>query len=229
MPLSFSFYKSNSMAAQIDRTPPAARKNKGRGWFDSFDLPRVIANKAMVVAVMMALVAILEGAIIYRLVPLKEKTPYFVEVETTGRVVQSERTATELTVDEKHIRWALGDWAANLMTIDSRTKEHLLPASYVVLRGNALGQWRNWVEVEDRPLRRLVENPALRREAKVISIAFIADGVALVRMQLTEGASSKRKAITVHYSLIPPKTDEEVMKSPIGFTITDFVVADELV
>lgn len=165
--------------------------------------------------------------------PLKERIPYFVEASSNGEVKASEQVAQQFHPDEKNLRYFLGHWATNLLTIDTRTKEFLLPESYMYLRGTALTEWQEWVEVRDQPLKKLLANPAFRREARIASISFVSDGVALIRVTLVSRGNAMqqtedRKLITVHYSFIPPANDEEIMKNPLGVNITHFTISDEL-
>jgi type IV secretory pathway component VirB8 len=218
-----------------NRTPPSATKEGYQRWLDVFEMPAVQARKMTLIAIGACTVAVMESFAIMAMLPLKEKVPYFVEVENaTGKVVASDQVATHFKPDEKNLRYFFGRWAENLMTIDTRTKDYLLPSSYVLLRGQALGDWQDWVEKRDMPLKKLAANPGLRREVRVSTITFIADGVALIRVTLSEagpGASriESRKAITLHYSLIPPASDDDVMKNPLGINITNFTINDELV
>ena len=76
------------------------------------------------------------------MLPLKERIPYFVEADArSGEVRSSTSVAQIFKPDEKNLRFFLGRWTTNLLTIDTRSKEYLLPESYMYLRGAALAEW----------------------------------------------------------------------------------------
>lgn len=168
------------------------------------------------------------------MLPLKERVPYFVEADArSGEVRSSTSVAQIFKPDEKNLRFFLGRWTTNLLTIDTRSKEYLLPESYMYLRGAALAEWSEWVTKRDQPLKKLVENANYRREARVSSISLVADGVALVRVTLVgrTGASAAqevRKLVTIHYSFVPAESEDDVLKNPLGLYITHFTISDEL-
>lgn len=187
----------------------------------------------MVVAGIACGAAFIEGVAISVMLPLKERVPYFVEVEqASGKVALApDRSATAFKVEERHVRYFLNQWVMNFLTIDSRTREYLLPASYAVLKGSAVKKWADFIEGQDKTVKRLFENPALRRDVKVVSISFVSDGVALVRLRVQETGWDvpKSKALTVFYSIVPPDSDDKIISNPIGFYITDFSLNDELI
>jgi type IV secretory pathway TrbF-like protein len=45
---------------------------------------------------------------------------------------------------------------------------------------------------------------------------------------LGSAAQSKTLQVTVHYAIVPPKTEAEIIQNPIGLYVTRFNVAEEL-
>ncbi len=194
------------------------------------------ARSRLLVGGLLAL-ALLEGFALWQLIPLKERVPYFVEVErATGRVVASEQVARSFSPDEANRRYFLKEWAQSLLTIDPvRSKSDLLPRARAMVRSKAVEQFDAWIE-RDQTLKRLVERPDLSRAAEVVSISFVpgAENVAMIRLVLTtrskyDSAVQDGKVLTVHYALVPPQTDEEILRNPIGLVITDFAIDNEVV
>lgn len=220
-----------AMTIDKDRTPPAASRDGKSNWFGAFEAPRITARQSMIVATLVGCVAVIEALALLAMAPLKERVPYFVEVETTtGKVTASpDRQASKFMPEERHVRFFLNQWVLNFLTIDPRTREFLLPASYAFMRGDGVTKWSHFVEVEDRTIQRQLDDPSLRREPKILNISFISDGVALIRVRLKEGNTIKNKAITVFFALVPPDSDEKIFSNPIGLYITDFVINDELI
>ena len=60
--------------------------------------------------------------------PLRQKIPYFIEVDSsTGRVGLSNRIAEKLTVSDKTQAYFLGLWTARVVTINAATLKDGLP------------------------------------------------------------------------------------------------------
>lgn len=200
---------------------------------DAFEVPRITARQAMSVAVLFGLVAMVAVITVASMLPLKERIPYFVEVETTtGKVAAApDRSASAFKPDERNIRYFMNQWVINFLTIDSRTREYSLPASYVFLKGTARDKWAQFIDDQDKTIKRMIENPSLRRDVKIVSISFVGDGVALIRLKVNETGwtTPKSKALTVFYTIAPPSAEDKILINPIGFYITDFTINDELV
>lgn len=181
---------------------------------------------------LLGVVALAEALALWGMAPLKERIPYFIEADgATGRVSAASAIAKEFKPAEANVKFHLRGWVENLLTIDTRTKEYLLPASYAMLRGSAMGEWRDWVENRDQPLKKILQNNGnYRREARIRSVTAVSDGVMLVRVLLVEsvGATPQSKVVTIHYALIPPTTEEEGLKNPLGLYITHFTINDEI-
>lgn len=162
--------------------------------------------------------------------PLKEKVPYFVEVETaTGRVDVSTRTAKEFAPNEANIRYFIGRWVVDTYTLDEATRSQRLPNSWAFMRGPARDQWNRIILEGERPTERLAERPDLRRSVEFVAPPqIVADGAVIVRIALVEGRNVVgRKQISLRYALIPPDSDADLLRNPIGLWITDFGVVDE--
>lgn len=163
-------------------------------------------------------------------VPLKERVPYFLEVErSTGRVEVSNTEAMRFSPDDANIRYFLRQWVIDTYTIDEATRSKRLPASYSLLRGGAVAQWERLILQGEDPIGKLSKNPAYRRNVEIVAPPqIVADGSAIMRIALVEGRSVvARKQVSVRFALIPPKDDKEIMRSPIGLWITDLGVVDE--
>jgi len=173
---------------------------------------------------------------IMRMLPLKERIPYVIQVETnsrgehTGNVTVNTSGARSFTPEEVHIRYFIGKWAINLLTIDERSRTIRLPETQVLLRGDALRDWNRYITETERPLHKLVENPAFRQRAELISITFLSEKAIMIRAKLTDNQARKerRVQITLNFALLPPATETDIYRNPIGLWITTFGVNDEL-
>lgn len=198
---------------------------------------KAAAGRSRILVATLAGIALIEAATIMQMMPLKERVPYFVEVEqTTGRVAPSDRAAKTFVADENNKRYFIKDWVQAMFSIDqARTKAILLPRAKSMTRGKATNQYSEWLD-RDQTLRRMIEEPELSRSVELRSISFVpgAENVAIIRALFhTEGKYGGRKTdgkvITVTFALIPPETDEEILQNPIGLFVTEFNVDSEVV
>lgn len=216
-----------------NETPPVVKARRFLGWFAIFGKPGVTERFKTLLIVFLGLLAASQSVSINMLLPMKERIPYFVESDTvTGRVVKTDKAARQFKPGESNIRFFLGQWVQEVMTIDSRTKEFLLPAANLMTRGQARDELREWL-TKDKVLERLANNPLLKRSVHVVSKSDVGGNVMLVRVELEERDGSAgqsrviRKVITVHYVLLPSEKEDELDDNPIGFFVTHFVVNDE--
>lgn len=217
------------MKKQTDNAPPRVNLRGYQMYLGVAEVPKAQNRKLVTAVGVLAAVTLVQGIALLSLVPLKERVPYMVEVETsTGAVRAMDAAAQRFTPDEKSIRYHLAKWAENLLTIDEHSRGMRLPQSYGLMRGAARDQWQALIERE-KPLDRLAEDPLYRRQARIVSVALLSKETALIRVELTDTKRSTRMVqITLSFAMIPPSTDEEVFRNPIGLWITNFGVQDEL-
>lgn len=211
---------------------PAPNMNLGavQRLLNVVETPKVTNRLQSVALIAVSAVCLVQGGAILAMLPLKERIPYAVEVETaTGNVAVSDRLAQKFEVQETNIRYFLGRWSENLLSVDENSRGVRLPASYAMLKGDALAEWQRYVTTQGGPLQILAENPEYRQRAELISITFLSDKSAMIRVKLTNANGEERRVqVNVTYVLVPPTSDEEVQRNPIGLWITTFGVQNEL-
>lgn len=208
-------------------TPLAAKGSEFKGWLKVFEDPRLENRQKSMIVVILLLAIIGLSITIMRILPLKEVRPYFIEADaSSGAVAVSQRVAKEFTPDNNNIIYFIKIYIRNVMSVDSRlTTEMYFPEADTMSRGNARDQIRKYV-IDNKILDTIVSNPNFKRDVKLISVpTFISDKVVLARYQLSD--SDKRYAMTIHYALFPPTNDEERLRNPIGFYVTNFVIHEE--
>lgn len=192
-------------------------------------------NRALVAG--LVAVALVQGFALSQLIPLKEKIPYWVEVEeASGRVVASDRGAKTFTPDDNNKRYFIKEWVQSMFSMDqSRSRSLLLPKAKSMTRGKAIDQYSLWLE-KDRTIERMLDKPELSRAVEIRSISFVpgAENVAIIRAAFrTAGvpgeSGTEGRVITIHYALVPPQTDEEILRNPIGLFVTEFNVDNEVI
>lgn len=187
-------------------------------------------NRGWLVAIAFGALATIEAVAILVMVPLKERTPYIVEVnKTTSEVIVKENMIKKFTPSDANKAFFIRGWVENMFTLDAaRTKDHLLPRAAILLRGPAVEQYKSLLAV-DKPIERLVENPLLSRHVKNININFVPGAdVAIVRFVLeTSGGQaiiSENKSASIKFILVEKEVSET---NPIGFFITDVNLKDD--
>lgn len=218
--------------ASSGNTPPRINLRGMYQLLSATEAPK-IENRRLI-GILMGTVAIIgaQALALAGLTPLKERIPYAVEVETaTGAVAASGKPLAQWKPEEANLRYFLGRWTENLLAIDEHSRDMRLPGAYGMLRGDtAFRQFEKLVREDERHLAVLREKPRYRRQAKLISISFIAEKTVLIRVELTDNERKKRRVqVTANFALIPPDSDEQVLRNPVGLWIINFGVQDELV
>lgn len=212
------------------QTAPQLSHRALRSYMQLGEGERLQGRRWFVFTLILAFIAFVLAITLLRLVPLKERVPYFVEVDrVTGEVRESERVITQFTPDETSIRYHLARWSENLLIVDQHSRDLRLPETARLLRGDAVPQWRAFIQRE-QPVQKLVDDPLYRRNVRLISLAFLSDETALVRLEVTDNRGvSRRVQLTVSYVIIPPKSEDDVMRNPLGLWVINFSVTDERV
>jgi type IV secretory pathway component VirB8 len=214
----------------VQQPPPQLSHRALRAYLALGEGERVQSRRWFLFTIVLSIIVFLMALALVRLIPLKERVPYFFEVDqVTGEVRESSRVISQFTPDEASIRYHLARWAENLLIVDQHSRDLRLPETARLLRGDATAQWQAFIRRE-QPLQKLVENPLYRRQARLISLAFLSRDTALIRLDVTDNQNvSRRVQVTVSYVIIPPKAEDDVMRNPLGLWIVNFSVTDERV
>lgn len=224
------------MAKKQERQPDPRISLRGvQKYLNVVEAPQMERRRLLVLLLMLVMAVLMLSLGMMRMLPLKERVPYVLKVEedsqgnATGRVDVAESDMAAFKPAEANIRYFLGQWATNLLTVDERSRDVKLPASYTLLKGQAIQDWNRYIMNEARPLEALSENPEFRQRADLISIAFLTESTAMIRVKLTTNNGMERRVqLTVNYALLPPEKEEDVYRNPIGLWITTFGVNNEL-
>jgi type IV secretory pathway component VirB8 len=209
---------------RLANTPPVVDPGV-RLFAEMFGDPVVQSARLFVLVIALVVVATLEAIALWRLMPLKTAVPYLVEANGEGvvaRVVEARRYQPSANM----IKSGLANWVEQLMVLDAyRTRENLR-RSTALLRGKAIAEHQAFIEAE-RPFERLIATPDLTREAHINSVDVSSDGIAFIFATTTERAGSqapllRRWRFTVHYTLVVPQDDVEIISNPVGINISHF-------
>ncbi len=209
---------------------PRVSQQAMQGYLNSLEAPRAENRRYLGVIALLSMTCLALAIGLAMTAPLKEKVPYFVEVEqATGRVDVSNQVAKAFEPNEASVRYFVGRWVVDTFTIDEASRSQRLPASYALLRGAATDQWRRLILEGEDPIGKLDANPTFRRNVEFVAPPqVVSDNSILVRVALVEGRRVvARKQISLRFALIPPETDADLLRNPIGLWLTDFGVVNE--
>ena len=215
---------STGGASALENTPLVVDPGV-RLFAEMFGDPVVQSARLFTAMVLVGAVALLEALALWRLTPLKTAVPYLVEASAEGvvaRVVQAQAYRPGANM----IKSGLAGWVEQLMVLDAyRTRENLR-RSTALLRGKAITEHQAFIDAE-RPFERLLATPDLTRECHVNSVDVSSDGIAFIFVTTTERAGSqppvvRRWRFTVHYALVAPVEEAEILANPVGINISHF-------
>lgn len=211
---------------RLRNTPPVV--NPGvRLFAELFGDPAWNATRLGMIAIVQACVIFMLGLAIYQMLPLKKVVPYIVELTPDG-VVARIAQASAYKPEANFVKAEIGRWAKQMLVLDPYLTRENLRATAIPLRGKAIQQHSEFL-AKEAPFKRLAENPGLVREVEVkpSGIDVSQKGIAFVFLSTTERLGTaepvvRKYRLTMHYALVPPSTEEELMASPAGLNIPYF-------
>lgn len=210
---------------------PITATTKGKGLFERFGGPIVDRNRWFLGFAFMCVICLVQTYAITVMLPLKTVVPWMVTVKDTGKIEGTPVASINFVPDENSKRYFLKDWVTKVFTLDRFLTEKYLIDSYKLVRGQGSEEFRQFIET-NKPLIALRSDPNLVQAVVIRSVSFIQDSAALVRIRVetrnSEGVRFADKLVTVHFSVVPPKTEQEIYANPIGLYITHFAVSEDI-
>lgn len=191
---------------------PITAFERGRlRWFEVYGSMGMNSNRMFILCVLQA-VAITSMAIaLWIMMPLKSVEGYFIDVDSQGKVEATPKAQYVYKPGDPEKRYFLAEWATRLMTLDQYMSEQNLLTAYSQTRGKAISEFSDFVDI-NKPMAALKLDTTLTRSVSIRSISFVQDGAALIRASLetrtaaSPNAQTKNVIMTIHYSIIAPKT-----------------------
>lgn len=192
---------------------------------------------------MWQLVGVLAVVGLVVLLPLKERAPYFYEVNSdNGHVGLSTRVVEELKVSDKNVAFFLRVWVTRFITINAATLKEGLPSAYRWVRGAAQAEIEEWVEKEDKTTERIVRTPGLTRELLGIPVVSFNEDrtIAFIDFSYAEKLNGvererRRKLMTLEFGMVTPKGGKssaadaaDDADNPLRIAITHFTIAEQM-
>lgn len=219
--------------AYDDNTPPSAMDPGAAtlAWQRS-EKPKLDRDRFAILALVNGLLAIaLVGALIMML-PLKTVVPYIIETDAVGKTVAVGQAREGFDPTKAQVVHFIARWTEALWSIDRALTEKGLAFAFDMTRGKGSEVFRQHVAAY-KPIERSVSDPTLTAAVQIKSVSFVGERTAMVRFELTERRKEIKPAVrtymmTLHWAIVPPKTEAEIIANPIGFFITDFSWTQEV-
>jgi type IV secretion system protein VirB5 len=219
------------MSNNVNRKTPVSATIQGKGLFERWGGAVVESNRWFIGFILMSVVCLVQLFSIIEMMPLKTVVPWMVTVKDTGRVEGSPVESIKFTPDENAKRYFLKEWVTKIFTLDKFLTEKYLIDAYNLVRGQGAEEFRRFIE-ETAPMVALRSEPTLVQNITIRSVSFIQDSAALIRIRIEKrtgaGIVFTDKLVTVHFSVIPPKTEAEIYANPIGLYITHFAISEDV-
>lgn len=201
-------------------------------WFERYGCAIVERNRMFVGWVLTTAALLAACLALVVLMPLKTVEPFVVRVADNGSAVADRAAAQAYRPGRAERTYFVSRWVQQVLTIDPYLTERQLAEAYRMTSGLATQQMLDWMK-NDRPVERLKKDTALHRSVSIITVAPLDDGVLQVRVRtetrsLESQARVKTLQVTVHYAIVPPRTEAEIIQNPIGLYVTRFNIAEEL-
>ncbi len=214
-------------------TPPQLLPGTGARWFEIQGSVVVERNRCFLISLGLLGVLLVLCLALLGMLPLKTVVPFVLEKTDEGAVWPAPRVARNFQPGDPEKRYFIAQWVRNLLTLDAHLTEQSLADAYRLTRGKATVEFTDWIK-RMQPLKVLKQDPTLTRTVSISSVSLIQDQVALVRV-VTESrnvgnplARREKFILTLDFSTVPPRTEEEVLANPVGLFVTHFLVNDDL-
>lgn len=194
--------------------------------FDTRGQDQISRDRMGLIALSMTLVVLTLGAALFMLTPLKTVVPYVIETDQSGATQAVAPASTTFTPTEAQVRHELYTFVEYIWSLDAALLEHNLQHAYGRTRGKAIDVFKEFVQTR-APFERWREDNSLSIQAQVTALNFVSKNAAIMRVAVTERRRNSQPVtehyqMVLHFSIVPPASEEDIRKNPIGFFVTDF-------
>lgn len=199
-------------------------------------LMATVTRKLSAVAIFTSIGIAFMGLALVLLMPLKRSVPYIVHVNSkTGEVtVPDDQSVMAFQPDWNNAAFFLRRWITDMFSINQYlTVKVQDPRAQYFLRGaNAISEYKTFRE-QDGTFDRLVADPTLVRNVKILSLTPVAGTKNGAVAQITLTTLSKGETTTVnglltlYYVFLPTNDPKTLQENPIGIYVTDFKLSSQ--
>ena len=219
-------------ASVPDNAPITAYERARIEWFERYGCAVVERDRYFVFALIACAALAAMAFALLALAPLKTVVPYVVRVADNGSAAVAPAAAQRYSPGQPERAYFLARWVTSLMTLDAYMTERNLAEAYAQTAGVASNEFVDWLKTQ-RPVEAVKKDPSLVRTVAINTVTPLEEGIMQVRVRLetrslTQAPESRRYQVTIHYATVPPKTEADIIKNPIGLIITHFAINEEL-
>lgn len=219
---------------RLPNTPTSAYEDGANKFAEIYGSAMVNSGRLFAITIVALLLAITAVGAVMVLTPLKEVTPYVIEVNSGSGVVNKPIEVQKITPNIAVVKAELGRWAEAVYTIDPLRTNDLFKYANVRSRGKAIAQFSEF-RAREQVFARLQREAGLVREVQVSSVDASQTGVAFIFLktlertgnQSAEDSKVKRYRLTLHYQLDSPREEAALLANPLGLYVNFFNEAEE--
>jgi type IV secretory pathway TrbF-like protein len=203
------------------------------GWLTRRVGTSVDASRNFFVACVFALAFLVTLLALALVVNGRTIQPFVLQASGDGAIVPAAGHLVPYRPGGAERRYFLAQWTRHLLALDSHLSESWLAEAYQQTRGKATLEFTDWLKAA-APLQTLKDDPSLSRSVEILGISLVDDEVALVRVACEERSLARptptrhKQLLTIHFQTAPPASEEAILRNPIGLTVTDFQVGQDL-
>lgn len=220
--------------------PDAAFAMAREEFYASVGRPAVAQARLFIGLMAAMLIVIIQGLVIYRLLPLKTTEAYVLAVDsskgTVGPAAGEVRRASDYTPERPVLERELLQFVERLYAMNAdypKIVQDGQVAAYSYTRSRAAEEFKAFIDVE-QPYQRQKATPGLIRKVEKKTISFQEDGkLVLIRYRTLERSVERPTPIsrdwlmTLQFLRDQPTIQEILDVNPLGIFVTHFEIVEE--
>ncbi len=205
-----------------------------QGWYEKYSRPVNEKGKAFAFAFISGIIALVAVGTVMELLPLKQKIPFVIEVNSDGiPVAKPIPLSSQKPITHPSITYFSSVWVRNLLTIIPVISQTYLAQDVYESAGAGKAYLNNFIYNKNySPILLLQQYPNLRAKVKIISNNFIGSAnqneiyVVAEQEAYNNGTLfwTQKYRITMNYTVSYPKTISSFFQNPIGFTVVNLSI-----
>lgn len=179
-------------------------------------------------------VALAAGALIalWNISQKSVAVPWLVEVNPLTGVINKPVRIESVRPSDAVVKAEIAKWVTKVFTIDASLTPRYFREANQMTKGLGEAQFTEF-RVKQDVIDRMTRDPSLQRKPTVTSVDVSQSGVAFVFVATQEAQGTNANSVsakfrvTVKYEFIPPQTEADILKNPLGLYITSMNVSEE--
>ncbi len=218
--------------ADMPDAPVGMFKDPAQEFAEIYGSAMVGQNRMFVLAGLLGVVTLFAVAAMFSLASKSTAVPWLVEVNNDGGVLSRPVKIENIQPNQAVIKSELAKFIVNIFTLDKALSPRYFVDANVMTSGLGTTKFANF-RTSENVAQRLAKEPDMTRFASVTSVDISQRGIAFVFVSTQEtrgaltGIAPAKWRVTLKYELTSPKTEEEILKNPLGLFVTDLNITQE--